>query len=433
MVEPHEMDAYDGEDTIPFTARLMAYYRALESKMECPLIIDPFAERLAGDFSEYARKHKRTVQTGDYVVIRSYYIESNLLLEWCKKHSNSQVVLFGAGLDSRAYRFTPLKSSSQTIFEIDLPNVIRYKEEALKGEEPLCQVVRISSDLSKKDWSNALTGKGFSHDIPTFWILEGLAYYLEQSIVLDILRNLWALSHHESEVFLDICHPGLSDMNYGAFTRHFRWGLLKEQIVLFFQNCGWNVTWSYADDHDQGRDVGQKGLIFVHGTKASEIRNDSEVFPASARETPAKKPHQIAAELATTIIPGIQDVVRIYTMNRDEGVKSYLSFVRGIKPYLDQIASGFKYPVELGHISPRLLGDPFSIEAKGERFTDDERESFVTGYLQAIIQFVYCAIRQIEGRSFHGTKMHSESQKNPASDGITSCLPLLRILENEVS
>ncbi len=34
---------------VPFTARLLAHYRALESKGDSPLLIDPFAERLAGD------------------------------------------------------------------------------------------------------------------------------------------------------------------------------------------------------------------------------------------------------------------------------------------------------------------------------------------------------------------------------------------------
>ena len=40
----------------------------------------------------------------------------------------------------------------------------------------------------------------------------------------------------------------------------------------FFASAGWNVLLcSFADDHDQGRDVGQKGLIFVHGMRAISV------------------------------------------------------------------------------------------------------------------------------------------------------------------
>ena len=43
------------KDAIPFTARLMAHYRAQESKRKDALIIDPFAERLAGDLQFYIK------------------------------------------------------------------------------------------------------------------------------------------------------------------------------------------------------------------------------------------------------------------------------------------------------------------------------------------------------------------------------------------
>jgi methyltransferase (TIGR00027 family) len=251
---------------VSFTARLMAYYRAQEYKNDSPLIIDPFAEQLAGDMTSYADKHKFIVGKGDYPLVRSYYIEKKLLTSWCNTITNSQIVLLGAGLDTRAYRFKPLQINKHTIFEIDFPTLINYKEMTLKKEKPICDLVRISADLSDAEWSSRLLKNGFSVEIPTFWVLEGLVYYMEQKKVVFLLEKIAEMSTKNSQIFVDLCVPILSELVFGPFTKHFRWGLEKKTVPAFFANAGWNVSCSYADDHDQGRDVGQRGLIFVHGT-----------------------------------------------------------------------------------------------------------------------------------------------------------------------
>ncbi|MDF1540135.1 MAG: class I SAM-dependent methyltransferase, partial [Candidatus Thorarchaeota archaeon] len=103
------------ENAVPFTARLIAHYRAQESKRENPLIIDPYAERLAGDLQFYAKDHKRTAGSGDYAIVRAHYVENRLRESW---DEYLQIVILGAGLDTRAYRFSPLKGDN-TIIEID--------------------------------------------------------------------------------------------------------------------------------------------------------------------------------------------------------------------------------------------------------------------------------------------------------------------------
>ncbi len=262
----------DNENTtIPFTARLMAYYRAQECISDSPLIIDPFAKQLAGDMTSYANKHKFVVNRGDYPLVRSYYIEKYLLTPWCNRNAKSQIVLLGAGLDTRAYRFKPLQTHSHTIFEIDYSTLINYKDEILHGEQPLCDLVRLSADLSSPEWTFLLTENGFSKDIPSFWILEGLIYYMEQNLVISLLKKIAEISTETSQIFMDICIPALADLVFGPFTRHFKWGLDKKAVPSFFAAVGWDVTCSFADDHDQGRDVGQRGLIFVQGTRASSV------------------------------------------------------------------------------------------------------------------------------------------------------------------
>ncbi|MBD3190804.1 MAG: SAM-dependent methyltransferase [Candidatus Heimdallarchaeota archaeon] len=266
MTSPKEQKVNDQETTVPFTARLLAYYRAQETKKETPLITDPFAAQLAGNIEAYIEKH-RYFSRMDYPVVRSYYIEQKLLTPWCHTQKKSQIVLLGAGLDTRAYRFHPFEINNNTIFEVDLPIINNYKRRILKEEQPLCKLIRISTDLSKPNWKTQLLERGFSTDVPTFWVLEGLVYYLEREKAVSLLKIAAEISPKTSQMFADVCIPAYAELNFGTFTKHFKWGLGKKDVPQFFTSTGWNITCSFADDHDQGRDVGQRGLIFIHGKK----------------------------------------------------------------------------------------------------------------------------------------------------------------------
>ena len=265
-------EIYHDDTDIPFTARLMAYYRAQEIRKNTPLVSDPFAEILAGDLSIYLSRHIR-VSEMDYAIVRSYFIEENLLKHWCSSKKRSQIILLGAGLDTRVYRFKPLQLNNHIVFEIDFASIIKYKEDKLQHIEPLCEVKRLSIDLSDSDLYMNLIEGGYSNKIPTFWILEGVAYYIEQESIQTILKLAAEISTSDSQVFVDLIHIPrwfpfyVSDISSGPFTRHIKWGINIKNVPAFFKANGWKISYSWADDHDQGRNVGQKAMIFVNGIK----------------------------------------------------------------------------------------------------------------------------------------------------------------------
>ena len=182
-------------------------------------------------------------------------------------------------MDTRAYRFKPLQTNIHTIFEIDLPVINRYKEEILKNEKAYCKIVRIDTDLSKSDWSSNLIRSGYSKDIPTFWVLEGLAYYIEKESVISLLTRIKEISAEKSQIFVDIMQasrwypfPYISDIELmDPYSRHLKWGLNIKEVPAFFAKIGWRVNCCFADDYDQGRNVGQKGMIFVHGEYTNSL------------------------------------------------------------------------------------------------------------------------------------------------------------------
>ncbi|TXT57869.1 MAG: hypothetical protein BAJATHORv1_10577 [Candidatus Thorarchaeota archaeon] len=257
-------------DAVPFTAKLTAYHRAAETKRKESLFEDPYAELLVGDISDYAKEHRYSMARDGYTIARTYYIDEYLLRPWLSTHKESQIILLGAGLDTRAYRFAPLKNTKHTIFELDLPVTIKYKTRILEDQTPLCRLVRIPTDMSKPDWIHQLLDAGFSEDIPSLWILEGLLYYIPKTASILLLRTMSEISSPNSELFTDTCVPPIAELKFGPFTRHFEWGIEIMDIPAFFAKTGWDVSCVYADEYDQGRDVGQKGMIFVRGENIVE-------------------------------------------------------------------------------------------------------------------------------------------------------------------
>jgi O-methyltransferase involved in polyketide biosynthesis len=106
---------------------------------------------------------------------------------------------------------------------------------------------------------------GYSKKIPTIWILEGLVYYIKKSVIFKMLQEIANITSKSSKIFVDVCIPIFAEVKVSPFSRYFLWGIEKKKISSFFGKAGWEVSSNYADEHDYGRDVGQKGMIYVQG------------------------------------------------------------------------------------------------------------------------------------------------------------------------
>ncbi|MFB6629637.1 class I SAM-dependent methyltransferase [Streptomyces sp. NPDC056362] len=88
-----------------------------------------------------------------------------------------QVVLLGAGLDTRAFRLD--LPSDCVVFEIDRAGVLAFKQRVLTdlSAAPRAKRVPVAADL-REDWVTALTSAGFDTGAPSVWLAEGLLFYL---------------------------------------------------------------------------------------------------------------------------------------------------------------------------------------------------------------------------------------------------------------
>src|SRR5262249_62152026 len=90
-----------------------------------------------------------------------------------------QVGVLGAGPDARAFRLA--LPAEVRWFELDLPEVIDFKEQVVRdgGFAPACNRVVVPTDLTG-DWAGDLDRAGFDSAPPTTWLAEGLLAYLTE-------------------------------------------------------------------------------------------------------------------------------------------------------------------------------------------------------------------------------------------------------------
>jgi methyltransferase (TIGR00027 family) len=158
-----------------------------------------------------------------------------------------QVVMLGAGLDTRAFRLDwPIGTR---LFELDLPDVLTFKQRVLSrlGAEPRCQRITVEVDL-QEDWSLPLITGGFESSAQTGWIAEGLMPYLATNDAERLLLTVGDLSSPGSRLALE--HAAITDDSLLSQARAIptmdqitgMWkGGLRETADGWLRQHGWQV------------------------------------------------------------------------------------------------------------------------------------------------------------------------------------------------
>lgn len=152
------------------------------------------------------------------------------------------VVNLAAGLDTRPYRMQ-LPASLKWV-EVDLPEILAYKEDLLKAEKPACTLERVRADVSSADFRGSQLGRIASGARRVLVITEGLLIYLRTQDVSALAEDLKRFPTFKRWV-LDITSPGLLRMVQKNTSRQFGADVPALQFAPeegpgFFTRCGWN-------------------------------------------------------------------------------------------------------------------------------------------------------------------------------------------------
>jgi len=123
----------------------------------------------------------------EYVIARTKYIDA--AFERALAGRFDQILLFGAGYDTRALRFQG-KAQHTCIFELDAPHTQQAKIKQLKKRNLSIppNLVFISIDFEKEPLSPKLDMAGFQKDRRNLFILEGLLMYLKPESVKETFQ-----------------------------------------------------------------------------------------------------------------------------------------------------------------------------------------------------------------------------------------------------
>lgn len=198
------------------TARWAAYFRAEETKRPDALFRDRFAERLCG---QHGVDIANTLPDGNKHawawVTRTYLFDQFVDQEL--RQGVDLVLNLAAGLDARPYRMQ-LPASLEWI-EVDLPEILAYKEEILANEKPTCAVERVRLNLADGEARRTLFA-GLNRRARKILVLtEGLLIYWSEEEVARLARDLATGASFERWI-MDFASPGLLKMLQKTTGKH---------------------------------------------------------------------------------------------------------------------------------------------------------------------------------------------------------------------
>jgi len=139
-----------------------------------------------------------------YVPLRHRFIDEHLAA--ALDEGVEQVVLLGAGYDTRAYRFAD-QLAGRPVFEVDLAAISRAKAATIArhvDEFPQTNLVRVEIDFETQALADVLADAGCTLDGLTFFVWEGVPMYLTRATVTSTLDAVHALSADGSQIAHDM-------------------------------------------------------------------------------------------------------------------------------------------------------------------------------------------------------------------------------------
>ncbi len=124
------------------------------------------------------------------------------LIEFAGRYDKSQYVICGAGMDTFAFRNDDPKIK---IFELDHPDTGRYKRERIRKLEwniPK-NLTFVPIDFSKDDMTQVLLDAGYDPDVPTFFAILGVSYYLTLPVFEQTIKKISHICRAQGEVAFD--------------------------------------------------------------------------------------------------------------------------------------------------------------------------------------------------------------------------------------
>jgi methyltransferase (TIGR00027 family) len=136
-----------------------------------------------------------------YFNARTCYFDA--VLEQEAARGLDQLVVLGAGFDTRSLRFAPQLKAAR-VFEVDRPEVLATRAERLAAVPVNPHAVAVPIDFAHDDLTQVLSAAGVvARGKRSLFLWEGVTYYLPEAAVDGVLASVAALSEAGSSIAFD--------------------------------------------------------------------------------------------------------------------------------------------------------------------------------------------------------------------------------------
>ena len=211
--------------------------------------VSPFLYKFVRFFDKVGYSEVKGPGVMGFLTVRERHIDEYLKIQLA--NGLEQLIILGAGLDARAYRFDELKNGVK-IFEVDHPASQATKLEKLKqlfGSQP-AHVTYVGIDFNTQRFDQRLFESGYDEHLKTLFIWQGVTQYLMPEALDSTLAFIAEHSGPGSTVIFDYMYPTLLDgtIKRGevANMRSKRWisnemmtfGIPEGKIIEFLEQRG---------------------------------------------------------------------------------------------------------------------------------------------------------------------------------------------------
>ena len=241
----------------------------------------PVAAALQQDYRE-ARRNREVSGMANLLLIRTRFIDDHL--HRAIESGVSQVVILGAGFDTRAYRFADALKN-KLVIEVDYQSTQEIKRQRLRDASISipANVQFAQIDFQREKLPDVLRAAGYRSGEKTFFIWEGVSMYLSETAVRETLQTISENSAQGSSLVMDFAESSMLDLlakfpNLPQHTYTTAWGepwifgLPDMREREFFQECGLELREVLSFF---GRQAAKRYLTRADGTSLGPVRGGS--------------------------------------------------------------------------------------------------------------------------------------------------------------
>ncbi|OGM08221.1 hypothetical protein A2159_00495 [Candidatus Woesebacteria bacterium RBG_13_34_9] len=188
----------------------------------------------------------------EYVIARTKYLDK--IFKESIENGMEQILLFGAGFDTRAVRFAG-KNMKTKIFELDTlyTQTAKIEQFRKRGISIPGNTIFIPMDFHVDSVSEKLKSNGFNRNKTTLFIMEGIIQYLNKESVDNLFKLIYELAVPGSRAVFDYIYASVlrrENIYYGekniyrkvnSAREPWLFGIEKGETEAFVKNYHFNL------------------------------------------------------------------------------------------------------------------------------------------------------------------------------------------------